>query len=109
MYEQAELDKLFKACDTEERLWFEFFLMTGMREQEVMYTYWSDINLNHATVRVSHKPDRGWTPKAYKEREIPIPAKLMKNLKAQKAKQTRPAIWYFKPKDETRSSISSTA
>jgi len=50
--------------------------MTGMREQEVMYTYWSDVNLAHATVRVSHKPDRGWTPKAYKEREIPIPARL---------------------------------
>ena len=86
MYEQDELDKLFKACDAEERLWYEFFLMTGMREQEVMYTYWSDVNLAHATVRVSHKPDRGWTPKAYKEREIPIPAKLVKSLKAWKAK-----------------------
>jgi integrase/recombinase XerD len=58
MYEDAELDKLFKACDAEERLWFEFFLMTGMREQEVMYTYWSDVILSAATVRVSHKPDR---------------------------------------------------
>jgi integrase/recombinase XerD len=85
MYEEEELGKLFKACDSEERLWYEFFLMTGMREQEVMYTYWSDINLAHATVRVSHKPDRGWTPKAYKEREIPIPAKLAKKLKAWKA------------------------
>ena len=27
----------------EERLCYEFFLMTGMREQEVMYTYWSDV------------------------------------------------------------------
>ena len=27
--------------------------MTGMREQEVMYTYWSDVNLAHATVHVS--------------------------------------------------------
>ena len=44
MYEQEELDKLFAACDAEERLWYEFFLMTGMREQEVMYTYWSDVN-----------------------------------------------------------------
>ena len=60
--------------------------MTGMREQEVMYTYWSDINFAHATVRVSHKPDRNWTPKAYKEREIPIPTKLVKNLKTLKAK-----------------------
>jgi integrase len=70
----------------QKRLWYEFFLLTGMREQEVMYTYWSDVNLAHATVRVSHKPDTGWTPKAYKEREIPIPAKLAKNLRAWKAK-----------------------
>jgi integrase len=86
IYEPEELDKLLAACGAEERLWYEFFLMTGMREQEVMYTYWSDINLVHATVGVSHKPDRGWTPKAYKEREIPIPAKLVKGLKAWKAK-----------------------
>jgi integrase/recombinase XerD len=86
MYEPEELDKLFKACDAEERLWYEFFLMTGMREQEVMYTYWSDVNFAAATVRVSHKVDRGWTPKAYKEREIPIPAKLVKSLKVWKTK-----------------------
>lgn len=89
IYEQEELDKLFKACDVEERLWYEFFLMTGMREQEVMYTYWSDINLASATVRISHKPDRGWTPKAYKEREIPIPAKLVKSLKTWKTRANK--------------------
>lgn len=89
MYEREELGKLFKACDEEERLWFEFFLMTGMREQEVMYLYWSDVNFAAATVRVSHKPDRGWTPKAYKEREIPIPAKLVSSLKLMKAKSDR--------------------
>ena len=86
IYEQEELDKLFNACNEEERLWFEFFLMTGMREQEVMHTYWSDVNFTASTVRVSHKPDRNWTPKAYKEREIPIPAKLVERLKAWKAK-----------------------
>ena len=89
IYDQEELDKLFAACDEEERLWYQFFLMTGMREQEVMYTYWSDINFAHATVRVSHKPDRGWTPKAYKEREIPIPAKLVTSLKVWKAKANK--------------------
>jgi integrase/recombinase XerD len=89
VYEQAELDKLFAVCDERERLWFEFFLMTGMREQEVTHAYWSDINFAHATVRVTHKPDRGWTPKAYKEREIPIPEKLAKSLKAWKAKSEK--------------------
>jgi len=89
IYEQEELDKLFAKCDAEERLWYEFFLMTGMREQEVMNTYWSDINLAASTVRVSHKLDRGWIPKAYKEREIPIPTKLVKSLKAWKAKSDK--------------------
>ena len=30
VYEREELDKFFAACDQQERLWFEFFLMTGM-------------------------------------------------------------------------------
>ena len=89
IYEQEELNRLFAACDAEERLWYEFFLMTGMREQEVMYTYWSDINLTASTVRVTHKPDRAWTPKAYKEREIPIPTKLARSLKAWTAKSDK--------------------
>jgi integrase/recombinase XerD len=89
VYETKELGKLFAACDAEERLWYEFFLMTGMREQEVMHTYWEDVNFAASTVRVSHKPDRGWTPKAYKERGIPIPSKLAKSLKAWKAKASR--------------------
>ena len=89
VYEQSELDTLFAACDVEERLWFEFFLMTGMREQEVMHTYWSDINFTAHTVRVSHKPDRGWTPKAYKEREIPTPEKMVQQLKEWKKKSAK--------------------
>ena len=95
IYEKEELGKLFAACDAEERLWYEFFLMTGMREQEVMYMYWSDVNVAASTVRVSHKPDRGWTPKAYKEREIPIPAKLAKSLKAWKAKSSKTCSLVF--------------
>jgi integrase len=87
IYEKEELDALFAVCDADERLWFEFFLMTGMREQEVMYCYWSDVNITRRTVRVSHKPDRGWTPKAYKEREIPIPEKLVGSLKGWKARR----------------------
>jgi integrase/recombinase XerD len=95
VYEKEELDTLFANCNAEERLWYEFFLMTGMREQEVMHTYWSDVNLASHTVRVSHKPDRGWTPKAYKEREIPIPSKLVKSLKAWKAKSDKTCSLVF--------------
>jgi integrase len=95
IYEAAELDKLLAACGAEERLWYQFFLMTGEREQEVMFTYWTDVNFAASTVRVSHKPDRGWTPKAYKEREIPIPAKLTKSLRAWKAKASKGCALVF--------------
>jgi integrase/recombinase XerD len=95
IYEKEDLDKFFAVCDEEERLWFEFFLMTGMREQEVMYTYWSDVNLNKHVVRVTHKPDRNWTPKAYREREIPIPDKLAVALKAWKAKSDKSCSLLF--------------
>jgi integrase/recombinase XerD len=95
IYEKQELRKLFAGCDAEEKLWYEFFLMTGEREQEVMFTYWSDVNFAASTVRASHKPDAGWTPKAYKEREIPIPSKLAKSLKAGKAKSTKTCAFVF--------------
>jgi integrase len=95
IYENEELEKLFAVCDAEEHLWYSFFLMTGMREQEVMYTYWSDVNLAASTVKVTHKPDRGWTPKAYKEREIPIPTKLVTALKAWKAKSDKTCTLVF--------------
>ncbi len=89
VYEQEELDALFAVCDAEERLWFEFFLMTGMREQEVMHVYWSDVNFRTATVSVTHKPAYNWSPKAYKEREIPVPEKLLTSLQAAKAKHAK--------------------
>jgi integrase/recombinase XerD len=86
IYEREELNKLLAACNREEQLWYEFFLMTGMREQEVMHCSWEDINLIRSTVTVRYKPEYGFSPKNYREREIPIPAKLVKKLKAAKAK-----------------------
>ena len=86
IYEREELDKLFAACEREERLWYEFFLMTGMREQEVMHCSWEDIHFSRGTVTVRYKPEYGFSPKNYREREVPIPAKLVKKLKTAKAK-----------------------
>ena len=89
VYEREDLDKLFAACDQQERLWFEFFLMTGMRDQEVMHCSWDDINLTRGTVTVRYKPEYGFSPKNYREREIPIPARLGKELKALKMKSDK--------------------
>lgn len=89
VYEREDLDKFFAACDEDERVWFEFFLMTGMREQEVMHTTWAELNLNRGVVSVRYKAEYGFSPKAYKGREIPIPNKLVHALKKWKAKSDR--------------------
>jgi integrase/recombinase XerD len=95
VYEREELDALFASCDAQERLWFEFFLMTGMREQEVMHCSWEDINLTRSTVTVRYKPEYDFSPKNYREREIPIPAKLVKKLKALRAKADKTCSLVF--------------
>ncbi|MCU1284160.1 MAG: hypothetical protein JWO13_510 [Acidobacteriales bacterium] len=86
VYEKEELKKLFAVCNSQERLWLQFFLMTGMREQEVMYCSWPDINFRERTVTVRFNKKFGFQPKNYKGREIPIPAKLSKDLKIAKGK-----------------------
>ena len=85
IYEREDLGKFFAACDDTERRWFEFFLMTGLREQEVMYCTWSEINLIRGVVTVRYKPEFGFSPKAYKGRKVPIPDRLIHSLKKLKA------------------------
>lgn len=81
VYEREEMNKFFAVCDDEERIWFEFFLMTGMRDQEVMHCEWADINVTRGAVTVRYKKEYGFSPKNYKGREIPIPNKLTQALK----------------------------
>jgi integrase/recombinase XerD len=71
-YEPEELTQLFAACTPKERLLFRFLLYSGFREQEATYFTWKDLGTSTAAVR--HKPQYGWSPKAYKERTVPIPA-----------------------------------
>jgi integrase/recombinase XerD len=85
IYEREDLKRFFAACNEDERLWFEFFLMTGLREQEVMYCTWSEINLARGVVTVRYKPEFGFSPKAYKGREVPIPDRLVAALRGRKA------------------------
>lgn len=43
-YSEDELKALFAAAITEDRLAFQFFLLTGVREQEVQFACWSDVD-----------------------------------------------------------------
>ena len=80
-YEDDELGKFFAACDPEEKIYFQFYLMTGFRKQEVTYVCWPDVDLKAGVVRVTAKPEHGFRPKDWEEREVPIPDRLVAALK----------------------------
>jgi integrase/recombinase XerD len=82
IYDEEMLALFLGECDADERLLFQFFLMTGMREQEVIYITDKCVDFKASTVTVRHNPQFGWTPKMYKERTIPVPEALTKKIKA---------------------------
>jgi len=80
-YSDQDLEAFFAACTNEEETLFMTFLLTGFREQEVVHLSWNDINFNLNTVRVTAKPDLGFSPKRWEEREVPVQKQLIELLK----------------------------
>jgi integrase len=80
IYEDGELPALYSICSLYHRTLYDFLLMTGFREQEAMYVTWADVHVKTNTVDMRWKPQFNWTPKAYKEREVPLPDKLLEVL-----------------------------
>jgi integrase/recombinase XerD len=81
-YDDEDLEKFFAACDSEEKVFFGFYLMTGFRKNEVTFCTWRDVDLKAGVVRVTAKPEHGFRPKDWEEREVPIPDRLVRSLKA---------------------------
>lgn len=76
-YGDADLTKFFAACTPAEYVLFSTFLYTGFREQEVVHLFWSDINFKLNTIRVTSKPEFGFSPKRWEEREVPVSKSVM--------------------------------
>jgi integrase len=80
IYEDDELSKLHAACSPYHSTLYDFFLMSGFREQEAMHVLWSNVRFNSNIIDMRWKPQFSWTPKAYKEREVPVPNELLEIL-----------------------------
>jgi integrase len=89
IFEHGELEKLYKVCSVYHVTLYKFLLMTGLREKEAMYCQWNDVNLRAGTVNMRWKPQYDFDPKAYKEREVPIPDQLVTILKKFKPKNAK--------------------
>ena len=80
IYENDQLQSLHAACTLYHSTQYDFFLMSGFREQETMHLQWENIRFNSNIVEMRWKPWFRWTPKAYKEREVPVPTLLLDRL-----------------------------
>jgi integrase/recombinase XerD len=90
-YTQAELKRLFAACHGLEKTAFATLLLTGLREQELCYLSWKDVDLKRKTIKVTGEGKDGFSPKDYEERVIPIPPDLLVLLK----RLPRKSEWVF--------------
>jgi integrase/recombinase XerD len=84
VYEPEELQAMFRACTEEEATLLKFVLGSGFRDQEIRHAEWRDIDFRNELVRVTAKPEWGFTPKNWEERIVPLPTVLMTRLKALK-------------------------
>jgi hypothetical protein len=85
VYTSEEIETFLARCNSWKRALFEFFWMTGFREQEVQHATWPDVDFVHHVVRVKAKPKLGFIPKDWEEREVPIPDRLYNSLLKHKA------------------------
>lgn len=92
-YSDEDLAAFFAASTAWERALFSTFLLTGFREQEVMYLFWSDLNLKLRTVRVTAKPGFGFSPKRSEEREVPVPQQLAQLLESHPRRDGCPFVF----------------
>jgi integrase len=89
-YSEEELTKLYAASSERHRLIWMTYRMLGLREEELAFAEWADVDLENGiwTVRFKPKgsydwnPELEWKSKDSEERDIPIPAKLLDELKA---------------------------
>ena len=61
--------------------------MTGFRDAEVQHVTRADLDLKEQVVRVTEKPQWGFIPKNWEQREVPIPDRLVASLRSYLARQ----------------------
>jgi integrase/recombinase XerD len=84
VYEPEELQAMFRSSTESEATLLKFILGSGFRDQEIRYLEWRDLDFRNELVRVTAKPEWGFTPKNWEERIVPLPTVLMTRLKTLK-------------------------
>lgn len=93
-YTQVEVECFLAACTTRrDRLVFEFFLKTGVREKELAYSEWSDIRWSQNILIIQNKPHYGFRTKTGKPRNLTLESGLLAKL--EEWKRSRPGTRFI--------------
>lgn len=71
--------------------------LAGLRNAELRFLQWEDVDLDAGRIFVRGKPEHGFTPKTYTERSVPIGDDLRDELERwrRKSERTAPRDWVF--------------
>lgn len=81
IYTQDELKAILRAADGSIGIAIEMALKLGLREQELVYAEWMDLDAEDAVFRVQGKAHWNFKVKDSEQRDVPVPADLLKTLK----------------------------
>lgn len=97
IYEPEEIEAMLRHADDDERVLLKFLLASGFRDREVKYLLWSDIDFRNCIARVTEKPRWRFTPKNWEERAVPLPSRLIEELREQKNRRKDQATYLVFP------------
>jgi integrase len=77
VYTSAQIKRLFAEADEYERMVCQILLKLALRDREISYAEFSDIDFEAKVFRVQGKRHYGFKVKDHEQREIPIPSDLL--------------------------------
>ena len=91
---QEQVDRLVRSApDAATRLAILLAAHAGLRHQEITHLRRDDVDVKGLVIRVTAKPDIGWSPKSHHERAVPMSKRLSVAL-AERLVETR-GPWLF--------------
>ena len=81
-YEPREIQAMLQNAEGDEEAFLKFMLGSGFRDREAQFVTWRDIDFRNSAARVAAKPARGFKPRNWEERSVPLPSTLVQQLQA---------------------------
>jgi integrase len=91
VYADEDVKQMLQKANAVEKALILTLCYTGLREQEICHLTWSDVDPKKKLLRVSAKPEYGFTPKTWEDREIEMSDRLIEAFKNLPRKQP----WFF--------------